>query len=223
MFFTNMELQPRKKKNTTCLKRMRLKLRTLLFAFMFPFFFVLQPWNTKAAKPTPSSPWIPMCHPSGIPIKIPFLFITKEPSEPPGCVKNGRLGKGYSSGRRWGDAICQFFSNSRWFRLMLWNDPIYTFWQEKWPNHPPRKYHVNIRVGQRKSLVQDVQVWMLKFKMISLFTQFPARTKTCTFPDEKWGFFQGNVLVPSCLFWWDFWHSHSLAKNDDHNLNCPKV
>ena len=163
----------------------------------------------------PVLPLNPYVHPSGIP------FITKEPSEPPGCVKKWQIVKRLLIGSLLGRCHLPIFCNSRWFRMMPWNDPIYTFWQEKWPAHPPRKYHVNIRVRQRKSLVQDVQVWMLKFKMISLFTQFPAGTKTRKFRDEKWGFW-GNGLLPLCLFWWDFSHSHSLAKNEDHNLNCPK-
>ena len=154
----------------------------------------------------PSSPWSPYVHPSGIPIKIPFfLFITKEPSEPPGWFKKWQIVRGLLIGSLLGRCHLPIFCNSRWFRMMLWNDPIYTFDKKNGrPDHPPRKYHVNIRVRQRKKLVQDVQVWMLKFKMISLFTQFPARTKTRQFRDEKWGFW-GNVLVPLYLFWWDFW------------------
>ena len=128
------------KKNTTCLKLMRLVSDTVVLLSCSDFFrvttnpFVCQlPWN-------PVLPLNPYVHPSGTPIKIPFfVFITKEPSEPPGCVKNGRLWNGYSSGRCWGDAVFQSFSNSRWFRRMLWNDPIYTVWQEKWPARPSTK------------------------------------------------------------------------------------
>lgn len=70
MFFTNMELQPpQTKKNTTCLKRMRLKLRTLLCCFHVPIFFPVAtnpsvcqlPWNTKAANPHPVLPLKSLC------------------------------------------------------------------------------------------------------------------------------------------------------------------
>lgn len=117
-------------------------------AFMFPFFFLLQPTHLSASCPetpkpqipTPSSPWSPYVHPSGIPIKIPFLFITKEPSEPPGCRKKWQIVKGLLIGSLLGRLpFANFLAIPGGFPRMLWNDPIYTVWQEKWPARPSTK------------------------------------------------------------------------------------
>lgn len=109
------------------------------------FFFLLQPTHLSASCPetpkpqipTPSSPWSPYVHPSGIPIKIPFLFITKEPSEPPGCRKKWQIVKGLLIGSLLGRLpFANFLAIPGGVPRMLWNDPIYTVWQEKWPANP---------------------------------------------------------------------------------------
>lgn len=221
MFFINMELHgmkhlyspqngtqpPQKKKNATCLKRMRLKLRTLLCCFHVPISFVLQPTLLSASCPEtpkpqipPTLPLNPYFHPSGIPIKIPFfLFITKEPSEPPGCVRNGRSAKKIS---------CKHKSQAKkknWFRMFRFG-----CWNLRWchcslsfqPVQKPAHF------GMKSEVFFKAMCWChcVSFDGISHIHIHWPRTMTTIWTTQKSNIVIHNLVVLAevsiiCAFW----------------------